>query len=139
MDKLIETLRRHEGVRSHVYLCSAGFETIGVGRNISASGLGLSHDEVDYLLANDIKRVDAELASAYPWYDKLDQVRREAMINISFNLGATRLNRFIKALEGMASGNYESAADEFMDSLWSKQVGQRATEVTQMIRTGEYQ
>ena len=41
MSKLIEQLKVHEGVRSKVYLCSAGYETIGVGRNISESGLGL--------------------------------------------------------------------------------------------------
>lgn len=136
--QLIETLKRHEGVRSKVYLCSAGYETIGVGRNIAESGLGLSDDEIDYLLANDIKRVDAELAYAYPWYNELDQVRKEAMINLSFNLGQTRLQKFVKALDYMASGLYDLAAIEFMDSRWSKQVGQRAVEVTDMIRTGQY-
>ncbi len=137
-DKLIETLKRHEGVRSHVYLCSAGYETIGVGRNIADSGLGLSGDEIDYLLANDIKRVDAELAYSYAWYNELDEVRKEAMINLSFNLGQTRLQKFVKALEHMESGSYDLAAAEFMDSRWSAQVGQRAVEVTEMIRTGNH-
>jgi GH24 family phage-related lysozyme (muramidase) len=41
-EQLLEMLKRHEGVKSHVYLCSAGYETIGVGRNISKSGMGLS-------------------------------------------------------------------------------------------------
>ena len=57
MTQLIDMLKLHEGVRSKSYLCSAGFETIGVGRNISESGLGLSDDEINYLLANDIERV----------------------------------------------------------------------------------
>ena len=39
MTKLIEMLKLHEGVRSHVYLCSAGYETLGVGRNISESAV----------------------------------------------------------------------------------------------------
>jgi hypothetical protein len=30
------------------------------------------------------------------------------------------------------------AADEFMDSRWASQVGDRAVEVTDLIRTGEY-
>jgi len=34
--------------------------------------------------------------------------------------------------------DYEDAADEFLDSLWATQVGQRAMEVTYMIRFGEY-
>ena len=62
-EKLLEMLKRHEGVRSHVYLCSAGYETIGVGRNISKSGMGLYGDEVDYLLENDIERVIKELSA----------------------------------------------------------------------------
>jgi lysozyme len=96
-DKLLEMLKRHEGVRSHVYLCSAGYETIGVGRNISKSGMGLSDDEVNYLLENDILRVLKELSSEYPWFNDLDDVRKDAMIDISFNLGATRLRGFQKA------------------------------------------
>ena len=53
MGELIDMVKRHEGVKSHVYKCTQGFETIGVGRNISESGLGLSPDEIDYLLHND--------------------------------------------------------------------------------------
>ena len=62
MSRLIEMLKLHEGVRSHVYLCSAGYETIGVGRNISENGIGLSDDEFDYLLQNDINRCAADLS-----------------------------------------------------------------------------
>ena len=66
MSKLSDQLRIHEGVRKHVYLCSAGYETIGVGRNIAESGLGLSDDEIDYLLENDIQRCYRELL-VFPW------------------------------------------------------------------------
>jgi GH24 family phage-related lysozyme (muramidase) len=57
-DALINMLKRHEGVRDKVYMCSAGYETIGVGRNISESGLGLSNDEIEYLLRTTLS--DAE-------------------------------------------------------------------------------
>ena len=139
MSKLVEMLRLHEGVRYKVYLCSEGYETIGVGRNISEGGLGLSKDEVDYLLVNDIKRVQDELTRSYPWFARLDDVRRDAMVDICFNIGLTRLRGFVNALAAMSRSQYEIAADEFMDSRWSEQVGNRAVEVTDMIRTGEYQ
>ena len=61
MMRLVNMLKRHEGVRDKVYMCSAGYETIGVGRNISESGLGLSDDEIEYLLKNDIERCRNEL------------------------------------------------------------------------------
>jgi len=137
-EQLREMLKRHEGVRSFVYLCSEGYETIGVGRNIADSGLGLSDDEVDYLLDNDIKRVRDELTDEYYWFGALNDARQEAMIDISFNLGQTRLRGFKKALDAMSTEDFDRAADEFMDSKWSEQVGNRATEVTEMIRTGEY-
>ena len=139
MSELTEMLRKHEGVRDKVYLCSAGYETIGVGRNISEDGLGLSDDEIDYLLSNDIKRVRKELTEEYYWFAGLDEARQDAMIDISFNLGQTRLRGFVKSLEAMAREDFDTAADEFMDSKWSEQVGDRAVEVTEIIRTGEYQ
>ncbi len=137
MSKLIKQLRRHEGVRSHVYMCPAGYETVGVGRNIAESGLGLSEDEIDYLLKNDIKRCKQEL-TALSWFTDLDSVRQDALINLCFNLGMTRLMGFKNAMAAMAEGNYEKAADEFMDSKWATQVGSRADEVTEMVRTGRY-
>jgi lysozyme len=137
-EKLLEMLKRHEGVKSHVYLCSAGYETIGVGRNISKSGMGLSDDEVDYLLENDIVRVIKELSSEYPWFRGLDDVRKDAMIDISFNLGATRLRGFKRALAAMEVADYTTAAKEFLDSKWSRDVKGRATELCYMVETGNY-
>ena len=138
MNELVKMLKRHEGVRSKVYMCSANFETIAVGRNISESGLGLSPDEIDYLLNNDISRVREELTDEYFWFPALNDARQAAMIDISFNLGATRLRGFVKSLDAMANEKFDLAADEFMNSKWANQVGNRAIEVTDMIRTGQW-
>lgn len=139
MQKLIEMLRKHEGVETHAYKCTADKITIGVGRNIDpAGGLGLSQDEIDYLLTNDIKRVTAELDKAFPWFSVLDEVRRYALIDLCFNLGLTRLKLFRLALGAMENQDYETASKEFLDSNWSKQVGTRAITITDMIRSGLY-
>ena len=138
-NNLIEMLKLHEGVETYAYKCSENKTTIGVGRNVDkAGGLGLSDDEVDYLLQNDIDRVILELDSEYDWFSDLDDVRQDAMIDISFNLGQTRLRAFKKALSAMSEGDWDEAADQFMDSRWSEQVGIRAKNLTEMIRTGEY-
>ena len=139
MSDLVEMLKRHEGVRSKSYICSAGYETIAVGRNISESGLGLSNDEIEYLLKNDIMRCQQELLSEYEWFKDLDSVRQDAMIDLSFNLGQTKLRTFVKALGHMATGNYEEAGQEFYRSRWAEQVGDRSLEICQMISSGEYQ
>ena len=139
MEKLLEMLKRHEGVETHAYECSAGKITVGVGRNIDQDGgIGLTEDEIDYPLQNDIERVMLELVSEYDWFNDLDDVRKDAMIDIAFNLGQTRLRLFKRALAAMEAGKYKDAATEFLDSKWAKQVGGRALELSDMISTGEY-
>ena len=144
MEDLIEMLKRHEGEvvtngRHLIYKCSAGYWTLGIGRNVDVNGgLGLSDDEVDYLLENDIARVIKELSLAYSWFNDLDDVRRDAMIDISFNLGATKLRKFVLALDAMAKADYKSASEEFLDSDWSRTVKGRSIELAKMIATGEY-
>jgi len=138
MSDLVRQLRRHEGVRSHAYKCSADMITVGVGRNIDPNGgIGLSDDEIDYLLKNDIERCRQEL-DTLSWFADLDPVRQDALINLCFNLGFTRLLGFKNAMSAMAVGDYDTAADEFLDSRWAIQVGMRAIEVTDMIRSGSY-
>ena len=138
MSKLIEQLKRHEGVRTHAYQCTANMTTVGVGRNIDEDGgLGLSVDEIEFLLKNDIKRCKQELITL-PWFPEIDSVRQDALINLCFNLGITRLLGFKNALTAMSVGDYEKAAEEFLDSRWAVQVGTRALDVAHMIRTGEY-
>ena len=144
MEKLIEMLKRHEGEvktngRHLAYKCPAGYWTIGMGRNIDPeNGIGLSDDEVQYLLENDIERVIKELSSEYPWFNGLDDVRKDAIIDIGFNLGATKLRGFRRALTAMEEADYNAASDEFLDSKWARQVGSRSVELTEMIRTGKY-
>ena len=140
MRKLVKMLTTHEASKSHAYKCTAGKITIGVGRNIDPEGgLGLTKDEIAYLLRNDIERVEDELSRRLPWILELSDVRIDALIDICFNLGLPRFLKFVKALDALEAGDYEMSANEFMDSRWANQVGYRAYEVTEMIRTGVYQ
>tara|TARA_R110000765_G_scaffold391781_1_gene484762 strand:- start:184 stop:615 length:432 start_codon:yes stop_codon:yes gene_type:complete len=140
MSSLVEMLKRHEGFETHAYKCTAGKITVGVGRNIDPDGgIGLSRLEINYLLANDIERVEEELSKSLPWLLELDCVRIDALVDMCFNLGLPRFLKFVKALDALEAGDYEMSANEFMDSRWAKQVGYRAYEVTEMIRTGVYQ
>jgi len=137
MSKLIETLRRHEGVKNTLYKCTSDKWTIGVGRNLE--DVGLSEEEIDMLLLNDIKRTKELMDDYIPWYNDLDEVRQEALINFVFNVGIGTAMKFKKAMAALEAHDYDTAAIEMLDSNWAKQVGSRAEEVTQMIKTGEYQ
>ena len=144
MQNLIEMLKRHEGEvvtngRHLIYKCPAGHWTIGIGRNVDVNGgLGLSEEEVNFLLEGDIARVIKELSSEYKWFIDLDEVRKDAMIDISFNLGATKLRKFVLALDAMERADYKSASEEFLNSDWSRTVKGRSVELAAMIETGEY-
>ena len=90
------------------------------------------------MLRNDVVRVQDELTEAFDFYKNLDPVRQDALCNLCFNLGLPRLMKFKLALGHLGNGNFDESADEFLDSLWATQVGQRAVEVADMIRTGDY-
>ena len=136
MTRLEKLLIKHEGYQNKAYEDSVGVVSIGVGRNLDE--LGLSDDEIMYLLNNDIIRCDRELINCFPWYSKLSRVRQEVMLMLCFNLGLTKLRKFVKALSCMERGDFVLAADHFLDSKWAKQVGNRAVELTEMLINNKY-
>ena len=131
---LREQLIRDEGVRRFVYKDSHGILTIGCGRNLEHNGL--SADEIDYLLDNDIAHVGTQLSIALPWTDALDETRRGVLLNLAFNMGLRGLLTFRKMLAAFEVGDWEGAAEELLDSKYAGQVGDRATRLAQQMRTG---
>ena len=81
-NRFISQIRFHEGVESKVYKDHLGIETIGVGRNLKDRGL--SEDEIDYLLTNDITIIENELDKSFPWWRDLDEVRQRALADLAF-------------------------------------------------------
>lgn len=142
MQQLISQIKRHEGaVRSpdgshQLYKCPADKWTLGYGRNVEERGI--TEDEADCLLSNDIIIAQRELVAAFPWFQSLDDVRQAVLVNMHFNLGIGRLRTFRNALAAMQIGNWDRAADEMLDSRWASQVGIRAVELAQQMRTGEW-
>jgi lysozyme len=133
---LVQQLRRDEGVRSKPYLDTVGKTTIGVGRNLT--DVGLSDDEINYLLSNDIKKVQAQLAGHW-WYDTLDPIRQAALQNMAFNLGIGGLLHFPSMLDALGKKDWQRAHDEALDSLWAKQVGARAQRLADQLLSGAWQ
>ena len=113
-NRFIKQMRFHEGVKNKVYKDHLGIETIGVGRNLVDRGL--SDEEVDYLLGNDITIVENELDNGLSWWRDLDEVRQRALADLAFNMGLPRLHGFVKMLDGLQRRDYHAAADELLDS-----------------------
>jgi lysozyme len=133
-NRLIDQLRIHEGVEKTVYNDSEGIPTIGVGRNLRDRGL--SDDEIDYLLSNDIDIVVDELDKVMPWWRDLDEVRQRVLCDLVFNLGMPRFSGFKKSISYMKQQMWDQAANELLDSKWARQVGRRAHTLSEMMRTG---
>ena len=123
-------------MRLKPYLCSSKKLTIGIGRNLE--DVGISEDEAETLLRHDIIEATNQLLNAFPWVGALNDARGSAMINFTFNVGIGTVKKFTNTLAYMEAGEWDKAADEMMDSKWAKQVGNRAIEVTEQIRTGKW-
>lgn len=134
---LREQLVRDEGgYQAFVYNDSLGVPTIGVGRNVSKSGPGLTIYEMDLMLNNDITTFTIEVLKAIPVAAALDTVRLEVLINMAFNLGTLGLLKFVKFLAALQKGDHVLAAKEMLDSSWAKQVGARANRLSQQMILG---
>lgn len=136
---LIKQVKRHEGQnkkngRHLPYKCPADKLTIGFGRNIEDRGI--SEAEADILLLNDLNDAAVELRKVITGWTELDDARRLALINMAYNLGVPRLLGFKKMLSALAKHDYNTAADEMLDSKWASQVGKRAQELAMQVRTG---
>lgn len=124
----------------HAYNDHLGFVTIGVGRLIDKQkGGGITHDEAQYLLNNDIAtRVEA-LQAKLPWFDSLSDVRKAVLLNMSFQLGIAGLLGFGRTLEMVKMGDYASAAENMLESKWAQQTPNRANELAKQMGTNEWQ
>jgi lysozyme len=138
-DKLIERIIAHEGTKKFAYQDSEGYWSIAIGRCIdSRIGAGLSIDEQMFLLNNDIKRCRQELCTK-SFYSIQDIVRKDALVELCFNLGIDKLLKFTKMLSAMQDKNYSQAAIELNNSLWAKQVQPlRVQDLLNRIKYGRY-
>jgi lysozyme len=126
-------LKKCEGYRSHPYLDTKKIVTIGYGRNLDDNGI--SEDEAELMLQNDIKKAKTDLATCHFYINQPEHVQL-ALINMCFNMGLPRLLEFHGMIAALERNDYTTAAQEALDSLWAKEVGQRAKDVALMMRQG---
>lgn len=137
-DNLAADITRDEGRERSAYQDSRGYWTIGVGHLIDGRrGGGISDAIIDAILQEDVAAKKAQLTDQIPWWTTLDDVRQDALVNMAFNLGVDGLLQFEHFLGALHAGDYASAAASMMQSLWAKQVGQRAVRLHDMILTGK--
>lgn len=151
-------LRIDEGNVLHVYLDSKGLETIGIGRCLVTKGLtneecdylnlgvygrdevidvlkdrGITQNEADYLLDNDIDFFDGELFNSLPWLEDQPEMVKIILMNMCFNLGCAGLMAFRLTLGDIEDGKYMEASQQMLNSKWAHQTGSRARRLSNLL------
>lgn len=154
MDSLtLEILRSsldvHEGDKLKVYDDATGKPlekgdtllgnpTIGRGRNLADPGI--SQEESDMMITNDITRVQRELDTRLPWWSTKNNARQLAIAELAFNLGIDKLiAKWPKTVEFLRIDQYDSATNEIMNNhVWVDEVGtERAVYIAKLVASGQ--
>lgn len=152
----LKQLQRHEGFRAIVYLCTAGKRTIGYGRNIddnpiteqelkdlnidTSEHLIVTKEQGEQLLINDLKKYIHAVDTSFPdVMQLLNEPRKWVLYNMAYNIGISRLRKFLGMLSAILQGNFIKASMEMLDSKWATQVGRRAQELSLQMKSGEWQ
>jgi len=133
MQDLQQWIKNCEGLDLHTYIDTNGHVTVGWGRNLEN---GIRLDEAELMFQNDLKQTISELEQC-SWYINQPQGVKNALINMNFNLGITKMLEFKDMIHCLQCYDYTGAAQAALNSAWAKQVHQRATDIAVMIRAGK--
>jgi lysozyme len=141
MSSLAETLvSESEGCRLTAYKDSLGKWTVGYGHLLSQdqdwTGYAITQEQADQWLSEDMGFA-RNLATGFPHYVELNEVRQACLVSMCFQLGNKPLHwpHFIAALEAR---DYDAASAAGLDSLWAKETPKRASREMVMLSTGEW-
>lgn len=135
-EAVYEQLKIDEGVEYEIYNDHLGYATFGVGHLVLESdpeygqpiGTRISEERVKECFEADLDLAIGECHALYGkgnFGDLPDEVQ-QILVNMMFNMGRTRLSKFKKFNAAILEGDWKTAAIEGRDSLWYRQVTNRA-------------
>ena len=129
--------KNHEGYVEGVYLDSLGHPTTGYGLCLEPV---LSFHTVKEWHEHKFQEEYAKAEKAYDTLGlDLDAVRRSAVVDLLYNLGLTKLLKFIGTLGALKMKDWLAAANHLENSAWYKQVGRRGKRICKLIRDGVWE
>ena len=142
LDNLRKQLEVDEGVVYKVYLDHLGYPTFGIGHLIRESDpehgepvdTPVSEDRVVEAFEQDVESVLSDCNKLYDDFADLPEEAQEIIANMIFNLGYPRLSKFKGMKRGVDARDWNTAADEMVDSNWYRQVGARAQRLVDRMR-----
>ncbi len=139
---LREQLEIDEGVKYEIYNDHLGYATFGVGHLVLDTdpeygqeiGTSVSESRVIEAFEQDCENVLQDCYILYKDFDDLPEEAQQVIANMMFNMGRTRLSKFKGMKRGVDARDWNTAADEMVDSTWYKQVTNRADRLVERIR-----
>jgi lysozyme len=132
--QLKKLLIKHEDKRNNPYLDTLEKITIGIGRNLTDRGI--DDKEIEILFSNDVSYFYDKLSENYPWFLNLTINRQIALIDMAF-MGFKSFQSFKRMIKALENTDFDLAAFEVLNSKYALQVGQRAEDIANILRTGE--
>ena len=132
---VFEQLKIDEGVVYEIYEDHLGYPTFGVGHLVLESdpeqgqpvGTPVSEERVKECFEKDLDTAIAECIVLYGEdYETFPPEVQEIVVNMLFNLGRPRLTKFKNFNKKLVERDWAGAAPEGRDSIWYRQVGNRA-------------
>jgi len=143
---LKQQLEFEEGRRLKAYTCTAGHKTIGIGHNLDVKPAfngqripDIISDQIcDLIFDRDLNDTITQLNFVWLANTKLDPARRDAVINMCFQLGINGVMKFKLMLNALERSDWVAAKAHALDSSWAKQTPERAERVAEQLLTGTY-
>ena len=141
MDRLLKSVKQHEGYRNKVYLDSLGKRTVGVGHLCVED---FWEDDKEYeekflltILEHDLKSAIKSAEDLLKDFPLLDDLAEEIIVEMIFQLGKTGVSKFRNMWKALKHDppNYEQASIEMLDSRWASQTPGRAKEMSEHMRS----
>ena len=138
-NKLLESVKKHEGYRNKVYLDTLGKRTVGVGHLCVEDFWedGKEYDE-KFLMDTLQKDLQGSIDGAEDLCKglKISDDAKILIIEMIFQLGKTGVKKFRNMWKALQQDppQYDVAATEMLDSRWAKQTPNRAKEMSNHMR-----
>ena len=133
--ELRQVLSSDEGTELKLYKCSENFWTIGTGRNLQVNGI--SQDEADLMLDNDIKGAERGAKSLVSDFNGLSDNVKIVLVSMVFQMGKRGVSNFKNMLQAIEIGAFDVAAIEMLNSRWAKQTPNRAKRLAERMKNAK--
>ena len=132
MNKLIDSIKKHEGYVGIVYKDSLGIDTIGYG--FAIKDLELDEDVCEIILERKLKDLRSRIDIKFDWFKYMPQEIKDIVMEMCYQLGVGGFSKFKKTIAYLQNKQWEEASVEMLDSLWAKQTPNRAKEMSNRVK-----